>query len=45
MEDETVTMRDRDSMKQVRIKIEDLLGTIKKFQRGEDFEKLGKLVK
>lgn len=40
-----VTLRDRDSMKQVRVKIKDLPGVLKRFQRGENLEKLGKLLK
>ncbi|MFH1294530.1 MAG: glycine--tRNA ligase [Candidatus Aenigmatarchaeota archaeon] len=37
-----VTLRDRDSMKQVRIKIKDLPAALKAFQRGGKLEKLGK---
>jgi len=39
------TIRDRDSMKQVRVKIADLPGVLKKFLNGEDIERLGKVVK
>jgi len=45
MEDESVTLRDRDSMKQIRVKIDELCETIYKFLNGEDIEKLGKIVK
>ena len=37
-----VTLRDRDSMKQVRVKISDLPEILKKFQNGEKLESLGK---
>ncbi len=40
MEDNTVTLRDRDSMKQVRVKISDLCTALRKFLDGEDIEKL-----
>jgi glycyl-tRNA synthetase len=40
-----VTLRDRDSMKQVRVKISELPGVLKRFLNGEDLEKLGKLLK
>ncbi len=39
------TIRDRDSMKQVRVKIADLPDILKKFLSGESIEKLGKVVK
>jgi len=39
------TLRDRDSMKQVRVKIADLPVALKKFLNGEDIGKLGKAVK
>ncbi len=38
--DNTVTLRDRDSMKQVRIKISDLCTALRKFLDGDDVEKL-----
>jgi glycyl-tRNA synthetase len=40
-----VTLRDRDSMKQIRIKIFELKDTLKKFLEGEKLEKLGKIIK
>jgi glycyl-tRNA synthetase len=41
LEDSTVTIRSRDTTKQVRVKIEDLVDTVWKLSRGElDFEKL-----
>lgn len=39
-----VTLRDRDSMKQIRVKIKDLPLVLKKFLNGEKLEKLGKLL-
>ncbi|MCX6815485.1 MAG: glycine--tRNA ligase [Candidatus Aenigmarchaeota archaeon] len=44
LEDDTVTLRDRDSMKQVRVKIKDLRGSLYKFLQGEEIEKLGQAV-
>ncbi len=40
----TVTVRDRDSTKQVRIKIDELKDVVRKVVNGEDLLKLGKLV-
>jgi glycyl-tRNA synthetase len=40
-----VTLRDRDSMKQVRVKISDLPDVLKRFLHGEELEKLGKALK
>jgi glycyl-tRNA synthetase len=40
-----VTLRDRDSMKQVRVKISELPEVLKRFLHGEELEKLGKLLK
>jgi len=45
LEDKTVTIRNRNSMKQIRVKIEDLKDVLWKILEGEKFEKLGKLVK
>ena len=45
LEDDTVTLRDRDSMKQIRVEIPELQEIIKKIIEGEDFLKLGKVVK
>ena len=44
LEDGTVTIRDRDSMKQVRVKKDDLCTVLKQFLAGEDIEKLGKVI-
>ncbi|MEM7819560.1 MAG: glycine--tRNA ligase [Candidatus Aenigmatarchaeota archaeon] len=41
LEDNTVTIRDRDSMKQIRVKINDLCVALFKFLNGEKLEKLG----
>lgn len=40
LQDATVTLRDRDSMKQVRVRVEDLFPAIKDFLRGKDLEEL-----
>ena len=45
MKDKTVTIRDRDSTKQVRVKIENLESTICKFLEGKKIEELGKVIK
>jgi len=45
LKDNTVTLRDRDSMKQIRVKIKDLSSVLKKFFDNEKIEKLGKSVK
>lgn len=46
LKDKTVTLRDRDSMKQVRVKIEDLTNTLWQLLHEEvEFEKAGKLIK
>ena len=46
LKDDTVTMRDRDSTKQVRVKIKDLNDIIRKLINNEiKFEKAGKLIK
>lgn len=42
LKDDTVTIRDRDSMEQIRIKAEMLSDTLGKFYKGEDFASLGK---
>ncbi len=41
LEDETVTLRDRDTMKQVRVEISGLSDLIKKFLSGASLEELG----
>jgi len=46
LEDQTVTLRNRDTMRQIRIKIENLPDIIEKLLKNEiEFEKAGKLVK
>jgi len=45
LEDNTVTLRDRDSMKQIRVEIQKLKDIIQKILEEEEFLKLGKLVK
>ena len=44
LKDQTITVRDRNSMKQVRIKVKDLTTKLNKYFQGEKIEKLGKLV-
>ncbi len=44
LKDNTVTMRDRDSLKQVRIPIKELQWQLQKFLNGEDIEKLGQVL-
>jgi len=45
LEDGTVTLRDRDTTRQIRIKINDLEATICKLIEGKKIEELGKLIK
>ncbi|MCD6500609.1 glycine--tRNA ligase [bacterium] len=45
LEDNTVTIRERDSMKQIRVEISKLKEVIQKILAGEEFLKLGKIVK
>jgi len=45
LEDNAVTLRDRDSMKQIRVEISTLKDTIQKILEGEEFLKLGKPIK
>jgi glycyl-tRNA synthetase len=45
LEDNTVTLRDRDSMKQIRVEIPRLSEIIGKILEGKEFLKFGKLVK
>jgi glycyl-tRNA synthetase len=45
LRDRTVTIRDRDSTEQVRIKISELEDAVKKILNGENFSKIGKIVK
>ncbi len=44
LEDKSITIRDRDTTKQIRVKIEDLKVTLTKLFRGEHFEETGKLI-
>lgn len=44
LEDRTVTIRERDSMKQIRIKISDLKEILEKLIKGENFLKFGRIV-
>jgi glycyl-tRNA synthetase len=44
LEDKTVTIRDRDSMKQIRVKINELPEVIRKFIKGQNIEELGTIV-
>jgi len=43
--DSDVTLRDRDSMKQVRVNIDELPGALKAFLKGEGLERLGRPLK
>jgi len=45
LEDNTITIRDRDSMQQVRVRVEDLPSVLKKFLDGEKIEKLGIVIR
>jgi glycyl-tRNA synthetase len=45
MKDNTVTIRDRDSMKQIRVRIDDLCTSLYRFLNGEDIEKVGKVIR
>ena len=44
LEDNTVTVRDRDTMKQIRVEINDLCTTLRKFLDGEALKNLGKII-
>ena len=44
LKNNTVTLRNRDNMKQIRVKIKDLNDVVKEFLNGKDLEKLGKIV-
>ena len=44
LEDDSVTIRERDTTQQIKVKISDLKDVLKKFFKGERFEKLGKRV-
>ena len=45
LKDDTVTLRDRDSQKQIRVKMTELLPVMKRFLSGEKLEALGKPLK
>jgi len=45
LEDQTVTLRNRDTMKQIRVKITDLKNVIQRILEGEEFSKFGKSVR
>jgi glycyl-tRNA synthetase len=45
LKDSTVTLRSRDDMSQVRVKIDDLCQALDKFLNGEELENLGEVVK
>ncbi len=44
LKDNTITLRSRDTMKQVRIKLKDLNNKLTRFLEGEKLENLGKLI-
>ena len=44
LKDDTVTLRHRDTMKQIRVKIKDLKDIIRQLINGGEFEKLGRVV-
>jgi glycyl-tRNA synthetase len=44
LKNDDVTLRDRDSMKQVRVEIKDLPAALRKFLHGERLENLGKKI-
>jgi glycyl-tRNA synthetase len=44
LEDDTVTLRDRDSMKQIRVKVPELARVLSEFIEGRDLEHLGVLM-
>jgi len=45
LKDNTITLRDRDSMKQIRIKMKDVALILGRFLNGEKLTELGKLIK
>ena len=45
MKDDSITLRDRDSQKQIRVKMTELVPVLKRFLKGEKIESLGKLIK
>ena len=44
LEDNTVTLRNRDDMKQIRVKIKDLNKILEKFFKGQTLDKIGKVI-
>ena len=44
LKDNTVTVRDIDTMRQIRVKIKDLKETLNKFLDGVELKKLSKLI-
>jgi glycyl-tRNA synthetase len=44
LQNQDVTLRDRDSLKQIRVKIQDLPDALKRFLNGEELENLGELL-
>ena len=44
LKDKTVTLRNRDDMKQIRVKIKDLNNIVKEFLNGKSLNKLGKII-
>ena len=45
LSEDSVTLRDRDSMKQVRVAVKDLAESLKRFLNGEKIENLGRVVR
>lgn len=44
LEDSTITLRERDTMKQIRVKISELSDVLKRFLKGEKLDALGKVI-
>jgi len=44
LQDNTVTLRDRDSMKQIRVRTEDLSDVLRRFLSGERIQRLGEII-
>jgi glycyl-tRNA synthetase len=44
LKDKSITLRNRNDMKQIRVKINELNGIIKEFLNGKDLKKLGKII-
>jgi glycyl-tRNA synthetase len=45
MKDDTITLRERDTTKQIRVKIEDIQSVISRLMEGQEIENFGKLIK